>query len=77
MNLIFSDYVCLDCGSVQVFPMINNKKIGTIANAFCFDCQKITRHMAVGDYQTFINWNISKEADELRRIIEEKKSYGR
>ncbi len=73
------DYVCLNCGAKQTFPISDykGKKVGTMAETFCFACQEITRHMNVGDLKTFLEWNTSKEADLIREILEKKASYGR
>lgn len=73
------DYVCLECGNVQTFPFNDYKKkqIGNIEEIFCFECQNTTKHMNVGDLNTFIEWNDSKEADLIREVIEKRKSHGR
>lgn len=72
------DYVCLECGNVQIFPFYNHKeKIGSTEEIFCFECQDTTKHMNVGDIKTFIEWNNSQEADLVREVIAKRKSHGR
>ena len=73
------DYICLECGNVQTFPIngFKKKRICSVEDIFCFECQEITKHMNVGDLKTFLEWNKSEEAKTVTELIEKRKSYGR
>ena len=73
------DYICLECGNVQSFPInsFKKKKICSLEDIFCFECQEITKHMNVGDLKTFLEWNKSEEAKIVNELIEKRKFHGR
>ena len=54
MSVSFNEYACLECGTRQIFPVKNSAKVGVVNEAFCFKCERRTKHVHVGDIKTFL-----------------------